>query len=309
MKNQQNDSTLKIIVGLLAIAIIAIGIYLIKNQNRADQYSTPQSGPLFTADETKEIEEIVVKVAREQTDIFMKAINEGMQLQQEKSAKELEKTAEAELSTIKKNAIVWGDSKSALQIFAMIDPMCPHCHDFMRNAIAALNKTKDIAFTIVVAPILGQNSVAVSKVMLAAAKQSNEKSKVLMGKFSEKVNQLTREKLLEIVKESGIDETKFKEDEESSSIQKQLEDNVGIFEKLKIPGVPTVFAQNKDGTLFAIPPLKPEVYIKLAERIKAGEDISKPPANEPKEEEEVTDTKTDEVVAKDNNEKKPKKNK
>ncbi|MES2607152.1 MAG: DsbA family protein [Pseudomonadota bacterium] len=288
MKNQENDSTMKIIIGVVVIAVVAIGIYLsVGNKSSAtkNEMQTTSAGTssAFTADQTKAIEEIVVKVAREKTDVFMKAINDGMQLQQEKASRDLEKNATSELDGIKKNAILWGDPKAALQVYAMIDPMCPHCHDFMKTAIAALDKSKDVAFTLVVAPILGGNSVAVSKVMLASAKQSADKTKVLMGKFADKVNDLTREKLLEIIKESGIDVAKFKIDEESSEIQKQLEENVALFEKLKIPGVPTVLLKNKDGSLFAAPPVKPEVYVKLAVRIKAGEDISKPSANEEKE--------------------------
>ncbi|MDP5370231.1 MAG: DsbA family protein, partial [Pseudomonadota bacterium] len=151
-------------------------------------------------------------------------------------------------------------------------------------AIEAIDKSKDVAFTLVVAPILGANSVAVSKVMLAADKQGGDKSKVLMGKFADKVNDLTRDKLLELVKDSGLDVAKFKTDEESPAVQKQLEENVALFEKLKIPGVPTVLLKNKDGSLFAAPPVKSETYVKLAVRIKAGEDISKPSANEEKEE-------------------------
>jgi protein-disulfide isomerase len=288
MKNQENDSTMKIIIGVAVVAVVGIGIYLSKgnksNETKNELTSkSSASSSTFTAEQTKAIEEIVVKVAREQTDVFMKAINDGMQLQQEKASRDLEKNASQELDGIKKNAILWGDPKAALQVYAMIDPMCPHCHDFMKTAIEAIEKSKDVAFTLVVAPILGANSVAVSKVMLAAAKQSADKSKVLMGKFADKVNDLTRDKLLELIKDSGLDVAKFKIDEESPAIQKQLEENVALFEKLKIPGVPTVLLKNKDGSLFAAPPVKPEVYVKLAVRIKAGEDISKPSANEKKE--------------------------
>lgn len=289
MKNQENGSTMKILIGVAVVAVVGMGIYLSKGNkpNEAkNELATKSSGTssVFSAEQTKAIEEIVVKVAREQTDVFMKAINDGMQLQQEKASRDLEKNATQELEGIKKNAILWGDPKAPLQVYAMIDPMCPHCHDFMKTAIAALDKSKDVAFTLVVAPILGANSVAVSKVMLAAAKQNTDKSKVLMGKFADKVNDLTREKLLELIKDSGLDVAKFKTDEESPAIQKQLEENVALFEKLKIPGVPTVLLKNKDGALFAAPPVKAEVYAKLAVRIKAGEDISKPPANEEKEE-------------------------
>ncbi len=289
MKNQENDSTMKIIIGVAVVAVVGIGIYLSKGNKPSEtknDVATKSSitSSTFSAEQTKAIEDIVVKVAREQTDVFMKAINEGMQLQQEKASRDLEKNATQEVEGIKKNAILWGDPKAALQVYAMIDPMCPHCHDFMKTAIEAIDKSKDVAFTIVVAPILGANSVAVSKVMLAAAKQSADKSKVLMGKFADKVNDLTRDKLLELIKDSGLDVAKFKTDEESPAIQKQLEENVALFEKLKIPGVPTVLLKNKDGALFAAPPVKAEVYAKLAVRIKAGEDISKPPANEAKEE-------------------------
>jgi protein-disulfide isomerase len=289
MKNQENDSTMKIIIGVAVVAVVGMGIYLSKGNKPSEtknELATKSSGTsaAFSAEQTKAIEEIVVKVAREQTDVFMKAINEGMQLQQEKASRDLEKNATQELEGIKKNAILWGDPKAALQVYAMIDPMCPHCHDFMRTAIAALDKSKDVAFTLVVAPILGANSVAVSKVMLASAKQNADKSKVLMGKFADKVNDLTRDKLLELIKDSGLDVAKFKTDEESPAVQKQLEENVALFEKLKIPGVPTVLLKNKDGSLFAAPPVKADVYAKLAVRIKAGEDISKPSANEGKEE-------------------------
>jgi len=297
MQNKENDSTMKIIIGAVIIAAIAIGIYVsTSNKSAAIENKSPQHAETkstFTAEQTKEIEDIVVKVARDQTEVFMKAINEGMQLQQEKTSRDLEKNASADMDAIKKNAIVWGDPKAAMQVYAMIDPMCPHCHDFMRTAIDAVGKSKDVAFTLVVAPILGQNSVAVSKVMLAANAQGADKSKVLMGKFVDKVNDLTREKLLVLIKESGLDEAKFKVDEESASVQNQLEENVALFEKLKIPGVPTVLLQNKDGTLFVAPPMKPEVYIQLAARTKAGEDISKPPVHEEpkKEESKPEDTK------------------
>ncbi len=258
----------------------------------------------FSPEQIKEIENIVVNVARDQTEVFMKAISEGMQLQQEKASHELEKNATSEIEAIKKNAVVWGDTKAPLQVFALIDPMCPHCIDFIQNSIEAVTKSKDVAFTIVVAPILGPNSVAVSKVMLASAKQSSDKTKTLMGKFVNKVSELNREKLLAMIKESGINLTKFKADEESPSIQKELEENTALFEKLKIPGVPTLFIQNKDGSLFAAPPLKADVYLSLAVRIKAGEDISKPSAkdqaeiNTPSDKDEKKDSKEDKASAK-----------
>lgn len=288
MKNQESGSTMKIIIGVAVVAVVGMGFYVSKGNKPSEQKNevaskSSVSSTIFTAEQTKAIEEIVVKVAREQTDVFMKAINDGMQLQQEKASRDLEKNASQEIEGVKKNAILWGDPKAALQVYAMIDPMCPHCHDFMKTAIEAIDKSKDVAFTLVVAPILGANSVAVSKVMLAADKQGGDKSKVLMGKFADKVNDLTRDKLLELVKDSGLDVAKFKTDEESPAIQKQLEENVALFEKLKIPGVPTVLLKNKDGSLFAAPPVKSETYVKLAVRIKAGEDISKPSANEEKE--------------------------
>lgn len=312
MKKQENDSTMKIIIGVVVVAVVGIGIYLNKGEKPSEaknEIGTKSAGmnSTFTAEQTKAIEEIVLKVAREQTDVFMKSINDGMQLQQEKASRDLEKNATQELDGIKKNAIVWGDSKAALQVYAMIDPMCPHCHDFMKTAIAAIDKSKDIAFTLVVAPILGANSVAVSKVMFASAMQSADKSKVLMAKFTDKVNDLTRERLLDLIKEAGLDVAKFKTDEESPAVQKQLEENVALFEKLKIPGVPTVLIKNKDGSLFTAPPVKPEVYVKLATRIKAGEDISKAPVNEEKEEPKKEEPKKEEAKKEEPKKAEPKK--
>ncbi|MDP3371352.1 MAG: DsbA family protein [Candidatus Paracaedibacteraceae bacterium] len=298
MENKENNSTIKLVIGVIAVIGIALGIYFTSGSSSSNKKNTSDTHAVFSDEQTKAIEEIVVKVAREKTDVFMKAINDGMQMQQEKSARDLEKNATAEKDTFAKNAIVWGNAKAALQVYVMIDPMCPHCHDFMRTAIETVEKSSDVSFTLVVAPILGPNSVAVSKVMLASATQSADKTKTLMRKFVDKVNDLTREKLIALIKEAGIDVAQFIKDEESAAIQKKLEENVVLIEKLKIPGVPTVFIQNKDGSLFAAPPLKTDAYLKLVKRIKAGEDISKPgddkaeePAKEaPKVEEPVKET-------------------
>lgn len=301
MGNKDNGSMIKIIVGIAVVVAIAVGFYLTSNKSNDDKKDVVAENSvaktIFSDDQAKAIEDIVIKVAREKTDVFMKAINDGMQMQQEKASKDLEKNASAEKEAFKKNAIVWGTSKAALQVYVMIDPMCPHCHDFMRTAITTVDKSSDVAFTLVVAPILGANSVAVSKVMLAAAAQSVDKTKVLMGKFVDKASDLTRDKLLAIIKESGIDESQFIKDEESAAVQKKLEENVMLIEKLKIPGVPTVFIQNKDGSLFAVPPLKTEAYLKLVTRLKAGEDISKPGVNDDKEEVKVVEPKKVEAKA------------
>ncbi len=294
MQNQGNDSTMKILVGVVLVAVVAIVAYMTMNGNSAsDTKEKVTAAPVksadadkagFTAAQKKEIEEVVIKLVREQSDTFMAAINDGMQLQQEKVAQDLVKTATAEKDNISKNAVIWGDPKAAMRVYAMIDPMCPHCHDFMRVAITVLEKSKDVSFQMIVAPILGANSVAVSKVILASHIQGADKSKKLMAKFVDNVTGLDRAKFIGLIKDAGIDVARFEKDEASDAIEKQLLANVGILEKLKVPGVPTIFIENKDGTLISTPPMKPEDFVELAERLKDGEDISKP-STKPKKEE------------------------
>ena len=295
MQNQGNESTMKILVGVVLVAVVAIVAYMTMNGNSAsDTKEKVTAAPVksadtdkagFTAAQKKEIEEVVIKLVREQSDTFMAAINDGMQLQQEKVAQDLVKTATAEKDNIAKNAVIWGDPKAAMRVYAMIDPMCPHCHDFMRVAITVLEKSKDVSFQMIIAPILGANSVAVSKVILASHMQGADKSKKLMAKFVDNVTGLDRAKFIGLIKDAGIDVARFEKDEASDAIEKQLLANVGILEKLKVPGVPTIFIENKDGTLISTPPMKPEDFVALAERLKDGEDISKPstkPKKEPK---------------------------
>ena len=220
------------------------------------------------------IENVFLRLVREKTDVFMKAINEGMQLLQERESLNLASNATAEKVNFKRNGIVWGDPNAVLQIYAMIDPMCTHCHEFIRTAIVTLDTFSDVAFTFVVAPILGANSEAVSKVMLASMLQGPNKTKALMGKFIDKVNDLTREKLIDLIVSSDIDEVQFKIDEESAAVHVKLEENTALFEKLKIPGVPTILVQNKDGSLFSIPATKPHTYWKLMNQLRMNESIS-----------------------------------
>ncbi len=305
MQNQGNDSTMKILVGVVLVAVVAIVAYMTMNGNSAsDTKEKVTATPVksadadkagFTAAQKKEIEEVVIKLVREQSDTFMAAINDGMQLQQEKVAQDLIKTATAEKDNISKNAVIWGDPKAAMRVYAMIDPMCPHCHDFMRVAITVLEKSKDVSFQMIVAPILGANSVAVSKVILASHIQGADKSKKLMAKFVDNVTGLDRAKFIGLIKDAGIDVARFEKDEASDAIEKQLLANVGILEKLKVPGVPTIFIENKDGTLISTPPMKPEDFVELAERLKDGEDISKPSTKPKKEETKKEEAKKPEV--------------
>ena len=303
MQNQGNDSTMKILVGVVLVAVVAIVAYMTVGGNSSSDTKEKMGAVStrsadadkvgFTAAQKKEIEEVVIKLVREQSDTFMAAINEGMQLQQEKVAQDLVKTAAAEKENIVKNSVVWGDPKAAMRVYAMIDPMCPHCHDFMRVAIAVLEKSKDISFYMVVSPILGANSVAVSKVILASNMQGADKSKKLMAKFVDNVTRLDRAKFISLIKEAGIDVARFEKDEASDTVEKQLLANVGILEKLKVPGVPTIFVENKDGTFISSPPMKPEDFVVLADRLKDGEDISKPSTKPKKEEAKKPEAKAD----------------
>jgi protein-disulfide isomerase len=298
MSNNDNGSIFKALIGVAVVGGLGFGAYTLFINKKFDsaasnanahskpaEPATPQNAPAtphatekksasFTDEQKKEIDALIEAYANEHPDVFINAINKSIQSQQEKISREIEKNASSMKDEIAKNSIVWGDANAPVKFYTLIDPMCPHCHELFRIMFAILEKRKDVNFTLLVVPVLGPNSLGVSKMMLAAALQSPDKSMNFVKKFIEKVNELDNQKLAQLIKDVGIDPARFEKDEKSEIIEKQLMTNVNILEKLKIPGVPTIFVENKN-TLLIMPPTSIEGFTQIADRSIAGEDLTK----------------------------------
>lgn len=227
----------------------------------------------FTDAQKQEIQKTLLDFLREKPDAFIGAVNEGVQNQQDKLRADIEKNANSAKDTLFTSGIPLGNAQAEVRFASFVDPMCPHCHEYIKLAFALLQKRQDFTMNIIPVAILGPNSVAVGRTMIAASLQGVDKFKTFMEKFIDKAADLDRTKLLVLAKESGLDVAKLEKDETSETTEKALAENVRLFDSLKAAGVPTVFGGKKTGDLVIVPPMDLDNFSKLIDSIRENKHV------------------------------------
>lgn len=315
MDKSSNPTVSKgLIAGVVAIALLGFGYYSftqhkkesgansdvkkeatqetkqeVKKDNASSQATTPASGDVkpaaakgrFSAEDRQEIQDIFLQMIREKPDMFMGAVSDAMQAQQDKMRGDMEKAATNIKDKLLTTGITLGSPKPDVHLIAFFDPMCPHCHDFYRLAAALVDKRKDLAIHIIPVAILGPNSVAMAKILLATSQQGVDKMHSFFLKFVNKTAEIDRAKLLQMAKDSGIDVAKMEKDELAEATEKNLISLTQLAEQLKIPGVPTIFGLQKDGKLVIVPPMDIDGFNKALDSLKGGPATAPAEVNSP----------------------------
>jgi len=291
-----------LIAGVIAVAILGFGFYSL-SQNKKDSESKqetkqevkkdeasssaqasapkPAAKGRFNNDDRQEIQDIFLQMIREKPDLFISAVNDAMQAQQDKMRTDMEKAATDMKDKLLTTGITLGAAKPEAHLVAFFDPMCPHCHDFYRLAAALVEKRHDLAIHIIPIAILGPNSVAMAKILLATSQQGVEKMNAFFLKFINKTAEIDRAKLLQMAKDSGIDVAKMEKDELAEATEKTLVSLTQLAEQMKIPGVPTIFGLQKDGKLVIVPPMDIDGFNKAIDSLKGGPATAPAEANSP----------------------------
>lgn len=277
MDEQQENSTFKFVAGFGALAVVGVLGYLVGSSSKANS-SKSTSDTTFTAEQKAQIEDVVVKLVRDKTKIFVTAFQEGMQKEQQKEIEAMAEEVTKSLPSFDKTKLTIGDPSGILKVTAFIDPACPHCHEFLKTALSLSSKTKDVVFNIIVCSMLQtDDSMSLAKAIYAAFKQDVTKAAAFMQKLTELPRGLNKAQLIETATKVGLDEKKFEADYTSDKVRDTIEQVNNQVIKLGISGFPTLFAENINHKHISIQPLPAEEYVILAQRLKMKEDISKPP--------------------------------
>jgi protein-disulfide isomerase len=228
----------------------------------------------FNTQQQQEIQNIFLELIREKPELFMGAMNEGMQAQQDKLRIEMEKGATDMKDKLVSTGISLGSPQASVHMIAFMDPMCPHCHEFHKIVNVLLQKRQDIVIHVIPVAILGPNSVAMSKILIATAKQGADKMNNFFNKFISKTSDIDRTKLLQMAKDSGVDVAKMEKEEVAEETEKTLIAYTQLAEQLKVPGVPTVFGVQKDGKVVIVPPMDIDGFNKAIDSLKGVEEAA-----------------------------------
>jgi|GEM_PF-6047416 len=280
-KNSKSSFPTSLLAGVAAVLVLGGGFYFLqhKKQNNVHPQAAESSvlsneKPVaikhFTGEQQTEIQNIFLQMIREKPELFIGAVNDAMQKQQDNLRIGMEKAASEMKDKLITSGITLGSPTPEVHLVAFYDPMCPHCQDFYRLTDALLQKRHDLAVHLIPIAILGPNSVAMAKIMLTTAEQGTDKMNAFHLKFINKTAEVDRAKLLQMAKDAGIDVAKMEKGELAKETEEKLVSFTKLAEELKIPGVPTIFGLQKDGKFVIVPPMDIEGFNKTIDSLKGG---------------------------------------
>lgn len=203
---------------------------------------------VLTPEQIKVVEEIVLKQIEKNPEVLIKAVQQFGEKQQQESIKKLEEALNKSTDDLLKttDAIAVGSETAAVKIVAFIDPNCPHCRTFEKNVNTVKDGFENLQILYRQFPILGDESEAVARGLIAAHMQG--KFPNLSAKVSESQDNLTQDKFLELAKaEKGLDLAKLTKDMNSEEVKNQIKRTKELAGKLGIESTPTMIVIDKQG--------------------------------------------------------------
>ncbi len=198
----------------------------------------------FTPAQTEQIQTIVHNYLIQNPQILIQ-VSQALQTQQ------IQKAQQAAITGTKQNtdkifndpnSPVIGNPKSNIVVVEFFDYQCPHCRDIAPVMQNILKNNPNIKIIYKEFPIFGANSQYAASAALAANQQG--KYDAVHNALLNAPIPLTKQAVLEAVKNAGVNLTKLKKNMASNIVQNELNQNLQLAEALKLIGTPAIIVAN-----------------------------------------------------------------
>lgn len=241
----------KQIIGLMVASVIATAAFA-QTDTTATQSETKVSS--FSSSQVKDIQKVVHDYLVKNPEVLI----EVSQILQERESKQSQQQTRQAIKDNKDKIIadsvspVVGNKAGDAVLVEFFDYQCGHCKAMKADIDSLMKKNPNLKVIFKELPIFGGNSQYAAMAALAAAKQGKYYPfhEALLGQEEG----LTKEKVLNLARKSGLDVTKLKKDMESTELKNQVRDNFALAQKLKLVGTPSFIIANKDGSVFEFIP-------------------------------------------------------
>ena len=199
-----------------------------------------------TPAEREKIESVVHDYLLKKPEIMI----EVMQLLQKKeydqtqqAVKQTQQTAPSFANALfhQANDPVAGNPSGKVALVEFFDYQCPHCVDMAPIITSLIQANPDIKVIYKEFPIRGAVSEYAARAALAANKQG--KYMAFSHALLAASQTLTKDSILKIAKDNGLDVEQLKKDMENDNIKNQLKANIKLAQDLKLFGTPAFFLQ------------------------------------------------------------------
>ena len=129
-------------------------------------------------------------------------------------------------------------------VICFIKPLEKACIEIQKQMLNMVKERKDLCFKIIPVAVLGNDSVTLAKVYLAAYEKSAEKAIKFIESVTSKKGDMDKKAIEASLKAAGLDNKEI--EGMMDDCDKKLAENGRLAESLKLPLVPAIFTL-KDG--------------------------------------------------------------
>ncbi|MDR0625294.1 MAG: hypothetical protein LBF72_02500 [Holosporales bacterium] len=228
------------------------------------------------------VKEAVSSLIEEEPELFVKAVDLGMQKQRQQAAKAVESAATKAQSQLWSSPLVIGNKDAKLKLAVFFDPLDPISQKFRDDVVRPIVKERDDVgfFFIPVSVFTGEDdsgkegaiplSLPAAKAIVAACSQDTSKAIVLWEKLSSGAKkEITPTLIQKYAKEVGLDPEKI--EKAGDAAQKALIENGKLAVQINIPAqLPVIFVRHPEGTLEIIPAFVKDKMILVLDAVLNG---------------------------------------
>lgn len=222
-------SKLPVLVSILAL-VVAIFAYVYPKK-------TESVCPCSSSDE--KTKSLVISVIRDNPQLVMDAMGEGMAKKREDTLKELSSDIAKNKETLLKMGMKFGNTSSKTSIVAFVDPLCKHCIEFQKDIVKLVQAKKDVAFTLLPVAVLGEDSITLAKVYYAVYEKNSEKALAFIEAVVNSKDNMDKDGIEKALKTVGLSSKEI--DSLLADADQKVIANGKKAEDLRIPIVPAVF--------------------------------------------------------------------
>ena len=207
-------------------------------------YPKKTADPCSSSTFDEKVKSIVLDVVKQNPQLLMDAMGEGIAKKREETLKKLVDDVSEKGAEVSKLCLKYGklDSKTTLTCF--FDPLNEHCIEFLRSMVKLVKAKKDVCFKMMPVAVLGDDSILLSRVYIAAYDKNPEKSLTFIDKIVNSDGNMDKAAIEKALKAAGLDNKEIEGMMNDSD--KKLIENGKFAESLKIPVVPAIFL-HRDG--------------------------------------------------------------
>ena len=187
----------------------------------------------------EKVKGIILDTVKQNPQLLMNAMSDGIAKQREDEFKQVEKSIGEKKTEIAKQAQKFGKLEAKTSIICFFDPLEKSCIEIQKIMLSVIKSKKDVCFKLLPVAVLGDDSITLAKVYIAAYEKSPEKAISFIEHITSGKGDMDKAAIDSALKAAGLDSKEI--EGMMGDCDKKLADNGKLAESLKIPVVPAVF--------------------------------------------------------------------